>query len=108
MARGAGAESIEDGRRELLAALAAGRVTGKEVMEELGISAGTLGGWVRAAQLRVEARTGRAGAAFVPVRLAPGSGGVVVEVGEDLRVRAEAGFDAQEVARLVRALRAPC
>lgn len=44
MARGARTESLEDGRSELLVALSAGKVTGKEVMEELGISAGTLGG----------------------------------------------------------------
>ncbi len=96
-------------RERVLEAVRSGRMTGRQVVAELGISSGTLGGWVRASKLRAQARQRGRVARFVPVRVeAVAAGGcvAVVELGEGLRVRVEAGFDGGEVARLVRALRA--
>ena len=47
-----GTESDAELRRRVVEAVRSGLVTGREVIEELGISSGVLGGWCRAEDAR--------------------------------------------------------
>jgi hypothetical protein len=99
-------------RREIVDAVRSGLITGKEAMKELGISAGTLGGWVRAEQQRRAQEeaprvAGDRGQGFARVSLVGGvRGGVVAVIGVrgGRRLALRAGFDEGEVRRLVRLL----
>jgi hypothetical protein len=99
-------------RREIVEAVESGLITGKEAMAELGITAGTLGGWCRAEQVRrakgdaprVAPERGRG---FARVSLVGGRRGAVVAVigvRGGRRIAVHAGFDDGEVRRLVRLL----
>ena len=98
-------------RGELVEAIRSGRMTPKEVMAHLGIPAAVVGGWIRAETLR---RSGRAssstGAAatsspfarvVLPQRRASRA---IVRVRGGRRLEVEAGFDAEELRRLVTVL----
>ncbi len=98
-------------RRAIVEAVRSGRVTGLEVMERLGVSAGVFGGWCRAEQRRREAPVGRPAApsgfarvSLVGPRAATHVADLVLAGGRRLRLRA--GFDIGEVVRLVKALEA--
>jgi len=103
--RDAAKESWISTRAEVVAAMRSGLLTGREVIERLGISAGMLGGWVRAEETRLS-RRGASGD-FAEVSLVgsgPRSASAVVLLRGGRRVRVSAGFDAAELVRLVRAL----
>lgn len=97
-------------RGEVVEAIRSGRMTPKEVMAHLGIPAAVVGGWIRAETLR---RSGRAssstGAAatssfarvVLPQRRASRA---IVRVRGGRRLEVEAGFDAEELRRLVTVL----
>jgi hypothetical protein len=98
-------------RAEVVEAIRTGRITGREVMEELGISSALLGGWCRAEQVRREGVAKDADpvapARFAEVRLIGDrarGGRVDVLLRGGRRLRVPSGFDAEEVVRLVRAL----
>ena len=91
-------------RAQVVEAVRSGLLSGREVMECLGISSGVLGGWCRAEDSR--ASSPRA-PAFSEVSLIGGaerSSSAVVLLRGGRRVRVPHGFDAGEIVRLVRAL----
>ncbi|HEX5828615.1 MAG TPA: hypothetical protein VFY23_13905 [Candidatus Limnocylindrales bacterium] len=98
-------------RAEVVEAIRTGRITGREVMEELGISSALLGGWCRAEQVRRDGAVKAAGPVvpprFAEVRLVgdrPIAARAIVVLRGGRRLRVAPGFDADEVVRLVRAL----
>ena len=99
-------------RREIVEAVDSGLITGKEAMTELGITAGTLGGWCRAEQVRRAKKDApqvsrERGRGFARVSLVGGRRvGVVAVIGVrgGRRLAVRAGFDEPEVRRLVRLL----
>jgi hypothetical protein len=100
-----GESSWDVTREAMVLAIESGRLSSKQVIEEFGIEAGTLGGWIRAERHRRE-RQSNGSQTFVRVEV-PGAGSgtvadVVLRGGRRLRVRA--GFDADELVRLVRVL----
>lgn len=103
-----GTESDAELRRRVVEAVRSGLMTGREVIEELGISSGVLGGWCRAEDARRarEAAGPAAASSFARVSVVgrPGTAVATVLLRGGRRVRVAEGFDAGEVARLVRAL----
>lgn len=102
-----GTESDAELRRRVVEAVRSGLMTGREVIEELGISSGVLGGWCRsedARRAREAARPAASSFARVSVVGRPGTAVATVLLRGGRRVRVAEGFDAGEVARLVRAL----
>jgi hypothetical protein len=100
-----------DLRASIVESIRSGLVSGREVMAELGVSSGTLGGWCRAEDLRRgrERRAPRAASSpFAAVSLVGAAAavhdGFVVVLRGGRRVRVAPNFDAGELARLVRAL----
>ena len=98
-------------RASIVEGIRSGLFTGQEVMAELGVSSGTLGGWCRAEDVR--RGRGRHEAASSPSPFAAVSlvgrpaavhDGFVVVLRGGRRVRVAPRFDAGELARLVRAL----
>lgn len=101
-------------RRAIVEAVRSRRVTALEVMAQLGVSASVFGGWCRAEQRRCEkgrreapvvrptARSGFARVSLVGPRAATPVADLVLAGGRRLRLRA--GFDVDEVVRLVKAL----
>src|SRR5207249_4728667 len=103
-------ESWAEERRAVVEAMLAGRLTGREVMDQLGITSSALGGWIRAEQCRKARRPAACGFVAVDLResSAPARPCAVVELPGGMRVRVEPGFDAGEVVRLLRAAAAAC
>ena len=97
-------------REALVEAIRSGLFTRREVMDRLGISASTLGRWLRAGPGREPRRAVRSAAAspgFTEVSLVgatPQGVSAVVVLRGGRRLRVPPGFDSTEVARLVRAL----
>jgi transposase-like protein len=100
-------ESWIETRRSIVEALEAGRITGSEVMAELGVSSGTLGGWVRAERVRRERTPGPFVAVEVP-RVSGSGRALRLSLVGGRQLRIPEGFPAQEVVALVRALEASC
>ena len=97
--------SWEETRRAMVEAVESGRLTAKQVMEELGVSSSAVGGWVAAERRRRAARSARTEFVRVDVpvrdRVAPLA---VIWLRGGRRVRVSEGFAAEELARLVRTL----
>jgi hypothetical protein len=98
-------------RRQVVAAIRSGRITAKEVMAHLGIPAAVVGGWVRAETLRRSGRTpgsadvGATSSPFARVVLSRGrSARAIARLRGGRRLEVEAGFDAEEIRRLVEVL----
>src|SRR5438105_3787209 len=60
--------SWSEEKRAVVEAVLAGRMTGREVMDQLGITSSTLGGWVRAEQCRKARGSAPGGFVAVDVR----------------------------------------
>jgi hypothetical protein len=100
-----------DLRASIVEGIRSGLFTGQEVMEELGVSSGTLGRWCRAEDVRGGRRRREAAPSTSPFaavslvgRPAAVHDGFVVVLRGGRRVRVAPDFDAGELSRLVRAL----
>ena len=100
-----------DLRASIVESLRSGLVSGREVMAELGVSSGTLGGWCRAEDVRhgrgrreVTPSPSPFAAVSLVGRPAAVRDGFVVVLRGGRRVRVAPNFDANELSRLARAL----